>query len=91
MDLAPLYRKRASFVKRGKSMRKQKRLNGSNKRKSVAEPLETMLLAQAKGATCVTGYHMRLYQAAEQFRLYAGVEPPLVVMEAALLEASKAR
>ena len=58
----------------------------------VAEPLETTLLAQAKarGATCVTGYHMRLYQAAEQFRLYTGVEPPLDVMEAALLEASKA-
>lgn len=57
----------------------------------VAEPLETTLLAQAraKGARCVSGYRMRLLQAAEQFRLYTGVEPPLDVMEAALREASK--
>jgi shikimate dehydrogenase len=57
----------------------------------VAEPLETTLLAQAKarGAQCVTGYRMRLFQAAEQFRLYTGVEPPLDVMEAALIKASR--
>lgn len=58
----------------------------------VAEPLETTLLAQARarGARCVPGYRMRLLQAAEQFRLYTGLEPPLEVMEAALLEATRA-
>lgn len=57
----------------------------------VAEPLETTLLAQARaqGARCVTGFRMRLFQAAEQFRLYTGVEPPLDVMEAALIRASQ--
>ena len=57
----------------------------------VAEPLETTLLdqAKAKGARCVAGHRMRLLQAAEQFRIYTGVEPPLDVMQAALLEASK--
>ncbi len=56
----------------------------------VAEPLETTLLAQARarGAKCATGHRMRLFQAAEQFRLYTGVEPPLDVMEAALIKAS---
>jgi shikimate dehydrogenase len=57
----------------------------------VAEPLETTLLALArsKGARCVAGHRMRLLQAAEQFRIYTGVEPPLDVMQAALLEASR--
>ncbi len=56
----------------------------------VAEPLETRLLAQARaaGARPVPGYRMRLFQAAEQFRLYTGVEAPLDVMEAALLAAT---
>jgi shikimate dehydrogenase len=56
----------------------------------VAEPLETALLAQARaqGARCVAGHRMRLLQAAEQFRAYTGMEPPLEVMESALLEAS---
>lgn len=59
----------------------------------VAEPLETTLLAQAKarGARCAPGYRMRLFQAAEQFRLYTGQEPPLQVMEAALLKATQAK
>jgi shikimate 5-dehydrogenase len=34
---------------------------------------------------------MRLFQAAEQFRLYTGQEPPLQVMEAALLKATQAK
>jgi shikimate dehydrogenase len=57
----------------------------------LAEPLETTLLAEARarGARCVAGHRMRLLQAAEQFRVYTGLEPPLDVMEAALLEASK--
>lgn len=55
----------------------------------VPEPLETLLLAQARrrGAVCVPGWRMRLLQAATQFRLYTGQEPPLDVMEMALLAA----
>lgn len=58
---------------------------------AVAEPLETLLLAQANGkrAKCVYGYRMRLLQAVRQFQLYTGVEPPFDIMEAALREASK--
>ncbi len=59
----------------------------------VAEPLETTLLVQAKarGATPVAGFRMRLLQAVEQFRLYTEVDPPIEVMEAALLEATQPR
>lgn len=54
----------------------------------VPEPLETRLLsaARAVAALCVPGWRMRLLQAAAQFRLYTGLEPPLEVMQAALLE-----
>jgi shikimate dehydrogenase len=57
----------------------------------VAEPMETTFLAAARaaGATCVGGHRLRLYQAAEQFRLYTGHQAPLDVMEAALLAASR--
>ena len=57
----------------------------------VAEPLETLLIkqAKAKGAQCVPGYRMRLFQAGAQFRLYTGVDAPLDVMEKALLDAMK--
>jgi shikimate dehydrogenase len=53
----------------------------------IPEPLETRLLAAARaaGATCVPGWRMRLLQAAAQFRLYIGREPPLEVMQEALL------
>ncbi len=53
----------------------------------VPEPLETRLLAaaRARGAAVVPGWRMRLLQAAAQFRLYTGLEPPLDVMQAALL------
>jgi shikimate dehydrogenase len=56
----------------------------------IPEPLETRLLAAARaaGAVCVPGWRMRLLQAAAQFRLYTGQEPPLEVMQAALLEAT---
>ncbi len=56
----------------------------------IPEPLETRLLAdaRARGATCVPGWRMRLLQAAAQFRLYTGLEPPLEVMQEALLAAS---
>lgn len=54
----------------------------------VPEPPETRLLiaARARGAICVPGWRMRLLQAAAQFRLYTGLEPPLEVMQRALLE-----
>ncbi|MGC8779708.1 MAG: shikimate dehydrogenase family protein, partial [Anaerolineae bacterium] len=54
----------------------------------VPEPLETRLLAaaRARGASCVPGWRMRLLQAAAQFRLYTGLEPPLETMQKALLE-----
>lgn len=54
----------------------------------IPEPPETRLLAAARdaGATCVPGWRMRLLQAAAQFRLYTGQEPPLEVMQTALLE-----
>jgi shikimate dehydrogenase len=57
----------------------------------VAEPLETTLLAEARarGAWTVAGHRMRLLQAAEQFRMYTGVAPPLDVMQEALLAASR--
>jgi shikimate dehydrogenase len=56
----------------------------------VAEPLETLLMrqARARGMIIVPGYRMRLLQAAEQFRLYTGVDAPLAVMERALIEAT---
>ena len=56
----------------------------------IPEPLETRLLAaaRARGAACVPGWRMRLLQAAAQFRLYTGQEPPLEAMGAALLEAT---
>lgn len=58
----------------------------------VAEPQETTLIgaARASGAIGVAGHRMRLFQAAEQFRLYTGVDAPLDVMEAALNEATRA-
>ncbi len=57
---------------------------------AVAEPLETLLLAQAKekGAKCVYGYRMRLLQAVRQFELYTGVKAPVKVMEKVIVEAS---
>jgi len=48
----------------------------------VANPLETRLLAEARrrGARTVSGVTMLVYQGAESFRLWTGVEPPLDVM-----------
>ena len=54
----------------------------------VAEPLPTPLQRRAEAAGCVVipGYRMRLHQAAAQFQLYTGQDPPLEVMERVLLE-----
>jgi len=48
----------------------------------VANPPETRLLAEAhqRGARTVSGMRMLVYQGAESFRLWTGVEPPLDVM-----------
>ncbi|MGK4006714.1 shikimate dehydrogenase [Sorangium sp. So ce1036] len=52
----------------------------------VYKPMRTELVeaARRRGATAVHGGRMLLHQAAEQFRLYTGREPPLDAMDAAL-------
>ncbi len=54
----------------------------------VYNPPETRLLADARaaGARPVNGVRMLVHQGAYSFRLWTGVEPPLDVMEAAVLE-----
>jgi len=51
----------------------------------VANPPETRLLAEARrrGARTVSGIAMLVYQGAESFRLWTGLEPPLDVMRRA--------
>jgi shikimate dehydrogenase len=51
----------------------------------VANPPETRLLAEARrrGARIVSGMAMLVYQGAESFRLWTGLEPPLDVMRQA--------
>lgn len=55
----------------------------------VYNPLETRLLrmAKAKGAAAVPGIKMFVFQGAEQFRLWTGLEAPLEVMENAVRHA----
>ncbi len=54
----------------------------------VYYPLETELLKLAKqnGNTTITGFGMFIYQAAAQYKLFTGNEPPLDVMEKVSLE-----
>ncbi|HDG98723.1 MAG TPA: shikimate dehydrogenase [Desulfobacterales bacterium] len=54
----------------------------------IYNPFETRFLRQCKeqGATTIPGARMFLHQAAEQFRLWTGKEPPMEVMEKALLQ-----
>lgn len=54
----------------------------------VYNPLETRLLKEAKkaGAKAVSGEMMLVYQGAEAFRIWTGVEPPIDVMKRAVLE-----
>ena len=49
---------------------------------AVYEPEETRLLrdARARGARPLGGKWMLVYQAAEQFRLWTGIEAPVDVM-----------
>lgn len=55
----------------------------------VANPPETRLLAEARrrGARTVSGLAMLVYQGAESFRLWTGLEPPLEVMRRAARDA----
>ncbi|WP_406660598.1 shikimate dehydrogenase [Methanolobus sp. ZRKC3] len=57
----------------------------------VYNPLETRLLREAKkaGAKTITGVMMLVYQGAEAFRIWTGVEPPVDVMKKAVLEGLK--
>jgi len=52
----------------------------------VYKPVETRLLAQARGAgaRAIDGTRMLLHQAARQFELYTGAQAPLAEMDAAL-------
>ncbi len=58
----------------------------------VYNPLETRLLKEAKasGAKTVSGVLMLVYQGAEAFRLWTGVEPPVELMKKTVLEALQA-
>jgi shikimate dehydrogenase len=55
----------------------------------VYNPKETRLLVEARerGCAIVYGYKMLLYQAARQFELFTGLQPPLPAMESALTQA----
>lgn len=54
---------------------------------AVYNPLETLLIKRARerGAKTITGMDMLIYQAAEQERIWLGVDAPLPVMREALL------
>jgi shikimate dehydrogenase len=56
----------------------------------VYNPLETKLLQEARRAgvkTCITGVKMLVYQGAASFKIWTGREPPIAVMERAVLDA----
>ncbi len=54
----------------------------------VYNPINTMLLAEAKkaGATTIDGVMMLVYQGAEAFKIWTGKTPPVDVMEKAVRE-----
>ena len=58
----------------------------------VYNPLETRLLREAKaaGAETVSGISMLVYQGAEAFKLWTGIEPPVELMKKTVLEALQA-
>jgi shikimate dehydrogenase len=58
----------------------------------VYNPLETRLLREAKasGAKTVSGVLMLVYQGAEAFRLWTGIEPPIELMKKTVMEVLKA-
>lgn len=58
----------------------------------VYNPLETRLLREAKasGAKTISGVSMLVYQGAEAFKLWTGIEPPVELMKKTVLEALQA-
>jgi shikimate dehydrogenase len=58
----------------------------------VYNPLETRLLREAKasGAKTVSGVLMLVYQGAEAFRLWTGIEPPVELMKKTVMEVLQA-
>ncbi|RLG35264.1 hypothetical protein DRN98_01550 [Methanosarcinales archaeon] len=54
----------------------------------IYNPLETMLLSEAKKKGCktISGVKMLVYQGAASFRIWLGVDPPVDVMEAVVRE-----
>jgi shikimate dehydrogenase len=58
----------------------------------VYNPLETRLLKEAKasGAKTVSGVLMLVYQGAEAFKLWTGIEPPVELMTKTVMEALQA-
>lgn len=54
---------------------------------AVYAPLETRLLREAAAAGCTTvdGLEMFVGQAAEQFKLFTGAEPPVELMRTTVL------
>ena len=58
----------------------------------VYNPLETRLLREAKatGAKTISGILMLVYQGAEAFKLWTGIEPPVELMKKNVLEALQA-
>jgi len=59
----------------------------------ITNPLMTQLLKEAEkaGAHTITGERMLLHQAADQFKLFFNMEPPLEVMEKAMYEELRGR
>jgi 3-dehydroquinate dehydratase/shikimate dehydrogenase len=57
---------------------------------TVYNPENTLLVKEARAAGCrvITGVEMFVRQAAEQFKLWHGQEPPEGVMRAALKQAT---
>jgi len=70
-------------------LRKEQIRSGSVVMDMVYNPPETLLLKEARlaGASCVSGLEMLVFQAAESFRLWTSLDPPIEVMKAAALEA----
>ncbi|MGL4669575.1 MAG: shikimate dehydrogenase [Methanobacteriaceae archaeon] len=55
----------------------------------IYNPLETTLLKEANiaGATTISGLKMLLYQGVESFKIWTDINPPVKVMEGAILDA----
>ncbi len=58
---------------------------------AIYNPFETQLLKDAKsqGAYTISGLDMLVYQGAESFKIWTGIEPPIYVMKEAAIKALK--